>query len=591
MTTTKKAKNEYVSDWMAQIKAGIEYRKKYSTRAKWDIYRKYYRGQWAPGLVPINKIFSYGRMLMPRVYFRAPRITVTPSRPDLIYHAKVVEALDNLLIKEVMLKQTLKMAILDSYLCGIGPIKLGYDSEFGYIPEQDATGSGETATQISRTEVNEKIEYSQMIKPGMPWALRVRPEDVIVPWGATDVSSLPWIVHYILRPLDDIKQDQKYRNTEKLQGTRSPSVDKDVRAREAFRPRSEKDKAITYGELWEIRDFKTRQIITVCEDEILMSVPDELQTSEGIPWEFITFNPDPEYFWAIPDAHIIAPQQEELNEASTQTSHHRRIALLKFLYKAGAIDKVELEKFLSGAVGIAIGVKDVENLAAAVVTLQPHIPPDLYKDMQNQIQAMREELGFSQNQEGAFSPYHGKTATETMTVAEGFEQRVDERRDIVADVLVSIIRKWNWFLFKFWTEERVVQAVTPEGEPAWVQYTGDELQGDYLLSIDADSGMPISRAVKMQMAGELMKSFGGDQLVDQITLRQIVLDNYSIIDPRVSKLLQPGFGGRSETVSTTRQPMPITGGGGKGSAGGRKGSSPQKPMEFEQFKRGGQGGK
>ena len=96
---TKKKKDEFTSHWMTQIKSGLEYRKKYSVKDKWETYRKYYRGQWAESIVPINKIFSYGRMLIPRVYFRAPRVTVTASRPDLIWHAKVVEALDNLLIK------------------------------------------------------------------------------------------------------------------------------------------------------------------------------------------------------------------------------------------------------------------------------------------------------------------------------------------------------------------------------------------------------------------------------------------------------------------------------------------------------------
>jgi hypothetical protein len=582
---TKQKKDEFTSHWMTQIKSGLEYRKKYSVKDKWETYRKYYRGQWAESIVPINKIFSYGRMLIPRVYFRAPRVTVTASRPDLIWHAKVVEALDNLLIKELMLKQTLKMSALDCYLCGIGAIKLGYDSEFGYIPEQSVTDGGETVTQQSTTEEGERIEYHETIKPGMPWALRVRPDDVIVPWGSSDAQSLPWVAHYILRPLDDVKQDQKYRNTADLQGTRAPTMGEDARTKESFRPRNEREKGITYCELWEVRDCKTKQILVFSEDKLLMSVPDALQTQEGIPWEFVVFNPDPEYFWPIPDTHIIAPQQEELNATSTQTSRHRAISLVKFLYKQNALDKEELAKMLSGEVGPAVAVKEVETLASAVMILQPHIPPDLYTDMQSQIQSMREELGFSQNQEGSFSPYHGKTASESMIVAESFEARVDERKDIMSDVLVRIIRKWNWFLFQFWSESKVVQIVSPEGEPAWVQYTGDQLKGDYMLSIDADSGMPVSRALKQQLSGEMFKALNGDQLIDQVLLRQIVLESFSMIDPRVPQLLQTQFAGAPQMLSADRQPSPATGsGGGKGSGGGRSGQTPQNPVEFDKFK-------
>jgi len=579
---TKKKKDAFVDDWMTQIKAGLDYRKKYSTRDRWDDFRKYYRGQWAEGIVPVNKIFSYGRMLMPRVYFRAPRVTVTPPRPDLTWHAKVVEAIDNILIKEALLKWTLKMSTLDTYLCGVGPIKIGYDSEFGYIPEQAATEDGETATQVSTEEEFEKIEYNVGVRPGMPWAFRVRPEDVVVPWGATDAIALPWVAHYVLRPLDDVMQDQKYRNTKELKGTRTPSIEEQRRVE--FRPRTQRDKGVVYAELWEVRDVKTKQIMVFCEDQMLMSTEDVLQI-EGLPWEFIMFNPDPEYFWAIPDASILEPQQKELNATRSQASRHREIALLKFLYKQGAIEKEELAKFLSGQVGPAVAVKaDVENLATAITTLQPHIPPDLYKEYSAIINDMREELGFSQNQEAAFSPYHGKTATETMTVAEAFESRIDERRDIVSDALVNIIRKWNQFIFAFWTKEKVVRIVTPQGEPFWIKYTGDELEADYFLSIDAESGMPITRALKYQMGKELIEIFGGDQLINQPLLRQIVLDNYTPVDPRVGQLMQTQFGGTPEILAAQRQPTPI-GGPGKGAGGGRVGSSPERPMEFEEAKK------
>lgn len=582
---TKKVKIDALANhWMEEIKGGLDYRKKYSQRDQWDNFRKYYRGQWAEGLVPVNKIFSYGRMLIPKVYFRAPRVTVTPTKPDMMWHAKVVESIDNTLIRETFLKNTLKRSSLDSYLCGVGPIKLGYDSQYGYIPEQAAGDDGATVTQASQ-KTGERIEYDIGVKPGMPWALRARPEDVVVPWGSEDPNSVPWIAHYVLRPLDDVLQDQKYKKEakEELKGTRTPALEENKRVE--FRPRHQRDKVTQFAELWEIRDWKSKQMIVLCENQVLMSVQDVLQI-EGLPWEFITFNPDPEYFWAISDVGILEPQQKELNDTRTQASRHRAIALLKFLYLQGKIDKIELDKFLSGTPGIAVEVKDVDNVQAAIATLQPHIPPELYREAQQIIQDMREELGFSQNQEGAFSPYHGKTATETMTVAQSFEDRIDERRDIVGDTIQRIVRKWNQFVFNFWTEKRVVQVTSPQGTPFWVEYTGDQIEGEYFLNIDVESGMPISRPLKYQMGKELMEMYGGDPLIDQTLLRQISLDSYSIIDPRVANLLAVAPGTPTQEVAAGRQPNPIgVSGGGKGSTGGRQGSSPNRPLEFEQAKK------
>jgi len=581
--TKEEKKTEFVNEWTAKIKSGIEFRKKYSSKNSWKEYRKMYRGQWADGVVPVNKMFSFGRLLVPRVYFRSPRISVTATRPDLVPHARVVESIDNMLIRETLLKETLKASIPDSFLCGVGPIKLGYDSEFGYLPDHEVL-PGETATQVSNKDA-ERIEYHPGIKPGMPWALRVRPEDVVVPWGSGDQWSLPWVAQRILRPLDDIKQDAKYENTKDLQGTRTSDFGEDnVLQMDLFSSPNSSDKVGRYSELWEIRDYRSKQIIVICENEVLLAVDDALQIG-GLPWEFLMFNPDPEYFWAIPDAVILEPQQKELNETRTQISQHRAIALLKFLYKKGSIDPTELQKALSGVVGIAAGVEGDEPITNVLQTIQPHIPPDLYKEIAAILNDMRESLGVSANEESSFSRQQGKTATESMIVSQAFEQRVDERRDIMADVLTRIVRKWNQFLFSFWTEEKVVQVTGIQGEPVWVKFTGDQLKGEYFLNVDAESGQPISRVLKYQMGKDLMDTFGGDELIDQVLLRQMVLENYSVIDPRADRLLRvPPMGIPSE-IAANRQPTPIRGGGGgKGSGGGRQGSSPEKPEEFDSFK-------
>lgn len=600
MAKSKKPKpSEFVTGWKNQIESGLEYRKKYSTFNKWSAYRQYYRGNWAPGIIPINKIFSYGRLLLPRVYFRAPRVTITAMHPDLVAHASVLETVDNHLIQTILLKEIIKGAILDGFLCGVGPIKLGYDSEFGYHPEQAVLDAGETITQLAKDKESERIEYNSSIKPGMPWAERTRPEDVVVPWGADNPNALPWIAHYILRPIEDIKQDAKYQNTKDLQGTRYPLMG-DRQDKASLRPRTAEDKNTVYGELWEVRDVKTKQVMTFCEDQLILSAPDPLQTVEGLPWEFVTFNPDPEYFWAIPDAHILMPQQEELNETYTQESQHRKISLLKFLYKKGALTQVQLDHFLSGQVGPAVELsEDVENILNAIHILQPHVPPELRAVCMEHIQAMREELGFSQNQEGSFSPYHGKTASESMIVAESFEQRVDERRDHISDIIARIVRKWNQMLFTFWTEERVIQMVGPSGQLDWVTFTGDQLKGAYQISVHTDSGMPITKALKHDMGIELMKTFGGDELMDQMLLRQIVLDTYRDVDPRVPQLIQPSFAGPEQVMSKMRQPGPAFGAGagggaggspnlagaGKGAGGGMPPSSPSKPQAFDAFKK------
>lgn len=540
--------SEFVQEWMSKIKAGLEYRKKHAYESKWSDYRKMYRGEWSEQILPVNRVFSYGRSMIPRTYFRAPRVVVTPTSPDLVWHARVVEAIDNMLIRETKLKSTIKRIILDAYLCGTGICKLGYDSEFGFIPDFDI-GTGETVTQETKQA---RIEYNSTVKPGFPWALRVPPDDIVVPYGATDPDSLEWIAHRVIRPLEDVKADPKYKNTKDLKGTLLPNLigrpflDPTMRTEKDTRP---------YCELWEIRDARTKSVIVICEDKILLSIPDALQI-ESLPYEFLIPNADPEYFWGIPDVKILEPQQVELNDIRTQQSLHRRISLIKFLYLRDKIKPEELQKMLSAEVGPAVAIDDTENVNAAVSILQPHVPPDLSASANECLSDMREALGFSSNQLGEFSPYHHKTATESMIVNQAFEVRADERRDLVSDMIAGIISKFNQFIFKFWTSERVIQIVSPGGQPFWVSYTGEELAGEYHLHIDIESGLPMTRAIKYQMARELFAMFNGDPMVDQVMLRKIVLDNYESIDPQVRTLLNVPEGVDPRALAQARQPEP-----------------------------------
>ena len=581
MAKTKKEQlDPFITRWTEEVEAGIKYMKKYSTQDKWKDWRSHYRGDWGSNLIPVNRTFSYGRTLIPRVYFRSPRVSITATRPEFVRHALVVEAVDNMLIKALNLKKTLKTAILNTYISGTAPIKLGFDSEYGYLPEQAIGENSSTATQIARRE-QRAIEYNTNVKPGMPWALPAMPEDVIIPWGYKDSDSLPWVAHRILRPLEDIKQDQKYQNTKDLAGTKQASSE--LQRRSAF----QEDKTNLFGELFEIRVFDTKEIIVICENQLLLKSDDILQ-SGGLPWEFLTFNEDPEYFWGIPDAYILEPQQKELNEVKTQQSRHRKIALLKFLYLKGAVTEDQMNQFLSGEVGPAIGV-DAESLATAIITLQPHMPPELWTEAAQVMNDMRESMGFSENQVGGYNRKGGNvSATETSEIAQGVDMRIDERKDIVADVMLNIIHKWNDMIFNLWDSEKIIEIVGPHGGSEWVEFTGDQIKCEYKINIDVDSGFPMTGNAKRQLADGLFKTYGGDPLMDQLKVRQFHLSQYENLMPGILSCIrdpQKQPNDPNAMLAAARQPSPMGAGSqtGSGSPSGTNRGGGAKPLNFENW--------
>jgi hypothetical protein len=582
--------SEFINHWTSQIKAGQKYMKKYSSRDKWSAYRDMYRGMWNESIVPVNKVFSYGRALIPQVYFHQPHVTITARRPEFRQHAKVLEAVDNWLIQECMLKQTLKKGALDAYLCGISPIKLGYDSEYGFVPSQSVDRDMSTASQYGSKEAR-RIEYKDQVKSGMPWALPVMPEDIIVPYGYRSASDLPWIGHRILRPLQDVQQDQKYSNVKDIVGSRMSQIHDPEKRKAPFDVNE-----VPYAELYEIRDFRERRIITICENQVLLNQEDVLQI-EGLPWEFIIFNEDPEHFFGISDVTILEPQQLELNETRTQESQHRKVALLKLLVQKGLLDEEDKDKLLCGDVAPLVEI-DSERLSAAVMLLQPHIPPEFNAHVGDINADMRESMGFSENQLGGFSPYHGKTATESMIVDSSSDMRTNDRKDIMSDVLVNIVRKWNQMIFSFWDDSKVVEVVGPEGIPGWVEYSGQELQGEYFVRIDPESGFPINKQTKIQIADALLKTYAGDPLINQVLLRAQHLQSFEWAFPGISQtLLDMANPLVAQMMAQERQPgmqapsgAGLQGGGNRG--GGREpGGSPENALPFEKFqKQGGEGG-
>src|SRR5574343_2088459 len=571
--------DDFARDWMARIDLGIKFRDWQAGSSKWDDYRKMYRGDWDTDDPVLNLMYSTYKTILPRTYFRTPTVTVTPRRPEFAPHARVVEAIDNYLLRELKVKKQMKKMIHDSWHCGTGVIKLGYDSEFGYLPAQGIDQDGGTITQAGGKS-GDKVEYRNFIKPGMPWALRCRPEEIVVPFGYDDPDALPWIGHMVWRPLADLKEDTKYIKT-RLGDLKGGYIPKEGLAKDGKRPQQFAYKSEEpYCLIYEIRDFKTGRMYCICEDTVILDEVDGLQI-EGLPYELLMFNEDPVYFWGNPAARYVYPQQLDLNEVKKATYRNRRYNLLKFLYQAGKITKEALDLIMSDDpddVGIAIPI-GAENLQSSVYPFQPHnLTSELEKDKQMILSDNRETIGISRNAAGEYIPMTSKTATEANLVQQGSDIRIDERRDMVADSLVGLVSKMNQIVFKYWTTEKVVEIVGVDGQRQWIEYTGEQLKGEYFLSIDPDSGVPVSRRLRYEQAQKLVEMYRNDPYIDQVALRKIHLSQFEWIDPTANLLTSEPMGGMQTPGQGTLPGMPP-----------QPGSSPNTPVPCQQMLKKAQG--
>jgi hypothetical protein len=223
---------------------------------------------------------------------------------------------------------------------------------------------------------------------------------------------------------------------------------------------------------------------------------------------------------------------------------HRRIALVKFLVEEGGMEPAEVDKMLSETVGPAVFTKGDPNKVVAL--LQPHIPADLTQWSELIRSDVRELLGQGRQQLGE-APAGRRTAEEMRNVQMASDTRMDERRDIVADALVSMMRKINQIVFERWTSEKVVQVVGVDAARYWVAYKGAENRGEYNLRVDVESMTPKTKMMKKREIVELIQALSKNPRANIDYLMKMLLREYDWVD--AMKVLP-------EAQETIGQPMP-----------------------------------
>jgi hypothetical protein len=205
--------------WMTEIDNGLKFRELYGKEASWrQLEMDFLNDPNGHTAVGSNLVFSMGDSLLSSLNIPDPEVSVTPTHPTGVDRGPIVESHDNFLIKFLKLRDQAIRSTLHAYLFGRAIWKIGFDSMFGYNPFYD-TGTINDPTGMTLTQFDKKgnrIEFGPA-SPGMPWAMAVNPQDIVVPWGTTDLEHAPWIAHRLLRLNKRIKNDPKYKNTTRLE--------------------------------------------------------------------------------------------------------------------------------------------------------------------------------------------------------------------------------------------------------------------------------------------------------------------------------------------------------------------------------------
>ncbi len=582
MSTQKE--REEVEQWKHRLHRAEKYREKFGDSNNWSRYRDYYRNDYDKTrmVMPVNMVFAISRSIIPRTYFRNPRVIVTPTSPRMQVQAKLVEAIDNWLVERIGIKGQIRRGCLDCFLYGTSVLKTGYDSEFGYSDPEEGREFSQHEEEMMWGIVGpeeDRIEYDDNILPGTPWAKRVHPRDYYAPWGYIDIAEFPWEGHRIIRHIDDVMDDDRYvaREKKNLKPThRAKDIIDTFSGLSQRTSRGATD--AEYVVLYEIFDKKSGRVKVVapfCNGYLRNEVTPLLVN--GLPSAAMVWNEDTEAFWGVPDAKIIEPQQLELNEIRTQYQEHRRMAILKFLVKKGAISPRDMEKLRSGEVGAMVEID--ANLGPETLQEMKHMLQNDLLQAGNEVRRdIRETVGFSRNQLGEYDQSSRRTATEAEIVQQGAAIRVDERRDKAADMYTQALKRMNQYIFQFWDGRKVAQISGPGGMRQWVSFTGEQIRGEYDLRVDPDMAQAPNTMRRKQEALELLQVIAQfpPEAIDYQNLIRYVLEQYEGV--HASHILNVSDFEEEEALPL-EQLLYQTEMGGMGGPGGMPGDVPEQLIQ------------
>jgi len=503
-----------VAYWLRQIRLGLEYRKRCAYEEKWARWRNYYRGLWSPDVLPSNLFFKMLRTMVPRIYFHDPSVSVQSARAGLEYAlmAQMLERIDNQLIQKMGLKKQIKGMVRDNFMFGTAIGKLGFGSQYQSTPESLGT------TQAPLVRGKEAIEYNINIQPNMPWFLRNAPGNYVIESGVADKDEARWDCFIIRRTVEDIKSDPRLRNNKDI---------KPATYRLDTREKLELRNPVDCTDLYEIRDRKTGKVFIISpsmNDKTLLFEDDEFFRLGIDVTNPLVFNDDDENFWGVPDAQILEPNQLEINETRTMKMYHRRLSVLKILAQRNAIKQEEVDKLLSSDVA-AVAFTESNPESAIKILTGNNIPSDLTENEMAVMQDVRESLGFSRNEFGEYKPgSHSPTATEASAVKAASEIRVDERRDLIADMLVKTTTDIHPIIFNHWNQEQVIDIAGPLGIQLWVTFRPTMLKrGQYQVKVDPDSSVPETKDVRQTKALTAYQILKDNPLIDPTKLTKYLL--------------------------------------------------------------------
>ena len=543
-----------------------KYRKKMKTSRRWrreehyddtwkrlvDLYRgRHYEYFADEDRVLVNLAFSTINVIAPSIAVNYPKVTVNAVNPENAPNAVIAEAVVNYWWRHRDFKEHFRRAVKDFLIVGHGWLKVGYR----YV-EEERVGEHE---DISDPDVEDNVASTTLVVlQDEPFVERVSPFDVFIDPDATNMYDAKWIAHRVRRTVNDVRTDKRY----------APKVRADVEAASYAKytddPSSRKiyDKDEGYVDVYEFYDLKNNTVSVFCDSgEGFLIKPKEQPYSFGHPFVMLRNYDVPDQFYPIGELEAIEPLQRELNETRTQMMNHRKRYARKYLYRETNFDSNGRSALESDDDNVMVPVQGDNPLGDVVAPFPALInPPEFY----NQSSLIRTDIelvsGVTEFMRGGVSEIR-RTATEAALIQDAQNARTADKLAVIEKSVAEVGRRILLLARQYMGGEQVARVMAKDGEPMWVTFDREYLNGDFDFEVAAGSTQPTNEAFRRQSAMQMvdaMAPFVSAGIVDVAKLGAYVLQyGFGVKNPEMFMVQQPEAEMQPQGQQPPVPPIPV----------------------------------
>jgi hypothetical protein len=491
-----KSEFEKVEYWHRNIEAGLKARTEAAAKYEWEKIKKL----WNEGGMDVqvvtsslnqrtsepvksafvNWIYAYISTFIPAVYWRQPKVFVTPVRSMYSLAANIAEAKTNYALQVTKSRKWCTKTILDCLVYGIGWIKVGWYTRFGQVPQSPAA----TGLDIEESELDTEAYFFT----DEPYSYRVSPERIVVDPEAQIYEEARWIAQEHYYPYESLKKDPYMKNTENIALYTMRDKDRDI-----LKPASEAEEE-DWVRVWEIWDREHDRVMFMCDgsdkmNRIIKQWPYQIS---GFPFEPLTLTDTVDSFYP---PSVILPWLglvEELAYIRTTRLDHLSRMVTKYVARTGAMTPDQIHNFLDHDNEL-VEIDDPENLKEF-----KGLAPDaqLYQAEERVTQDIREISGFSELLSGSV-PFSRVSATTSAIMQKNSALRFNFASERVAEFIKSFAQKLLLITKDFQQYPDSIKVTSNPNEPP-IEYGRKDIEGEYMFTINVEDMSFVSREQKQK---------------------------------------------------------------------------------------------